>query len=491
MATRLRYVILPVVLILMSVSCNRQERSIGKVRALYEQGVELRSQQLSEDAATCFMQALTVLQKCKATPETTLLEGQLKDNLGAMFAKHGLFDEAFTMHQEAVVCFAQIPDSVAMATAWRNSGRTAKSLGQFDTVKQCYDSAFAIANTLNDSVLLNDLYLEAGRDYYMATRRCDTAILFVNRAIKGGLSDSDLDIANMTLGILYYYTHDYDTAKTHLHAALRSDRPGLKMSVYQTLYAIAYNEGDYALAVDYQDLFTENMMLSDKEHDSEVMQRLKADYELRRHEADMMSQQRHHNLKLYLMIALAVIVLLVALLIANRRMAAKRLEVEQLKNRQEHDQSRIRQLVSEMENLVHANDELMRDRETLSQNELQTAQQVMQRNRVYATAKALSERITSEALNFALTDGDWDDFINLTDLAYGGFSKRLLALYPKMGKWDVRICCLSKNGFSNQVISILLDTQTDSYYKRKTRIKQNKMNLGDDNRSFEEIINDI
>ena len=67
---------------------------------------------------------------------------------------------------------------------------------------------------------------------------------------------------------------------------------------------------------------------------------------------------------------------------------------------------------------------------------------------------------------------------NLTDLIFDGFSQRLLQLYPKLGQWDVRICCLSKNGFSNSVISILLDTQTDSYYKRKTRIKQKKMDLG-------------
>jgi len=94
-------------------------------------------------------------------------------------------------------------------------------------------------------------------------------------------------------------------------------------------------------------------------------------------------------------------------------------------------------------------------------------------------------------MNFAIGDDDWADFISLTDLVYDGFSQRLLSLYPKLGKWDVRICCLSKNGFSNSVISILLDTQTESYYKRKTRIKQMKMDLVDDTRSFEEIVNAV
>ena len=116
---------------------------------------------------------------------------------------------------------------------------------------------------------------------------------------------------------------------------------------------------------------------------------------------------------------------------------------------------------------------------------------IMGRNKIYLTAQSLGDQVTADTMSFALTDADWADFIGLTDLVYDGFSPRLLELYPKLGKWDVRICCLSKNGFSNQVISILLDTQTDSYYKRKTRIKQMKMDLGEDTRTFEEIVNAV
>jgi hypothetical protein len=144
-----------------------------------------------------------------------------------------------------------------------------------------------------------------------------------------------------------------------------------------------------------------------------------------------------------------------------------------------------------MENLIRTNDDLRRDRQTLSQKDLLMTSKIMGRNKVYTTAQSLGDQVTADTMNFALSDDDWADFISLTDLVYDGFSQRLLELYPKLGKWDVRICCLSKNGFSNQVISILLDTQTESYYRRKTRIKQMKMNLGEDTRSFEEIVNAI
>ena len=287
----------------------------------------------------------------------------------------------------------------------------------------------------------------------METGDFGKGIEYVNHALEGELNDNDTDIANMTLGILYYYSNDFNQAKTYLNKALRSERPGLKMSVYQALYAIAYYEGDYKTAVYYQQLSSENMLESEQKQSSETMQRLKSEYELKAQKNAMESLHRNHSLKLYLIIALSVIAFLVILLIIKRKI----------------NENKIKALEKELE---------MRNKIMLS-------------NKVFVTAKNLGEHLTSDTLGFVLDDSDWDDFISLTDMIFNDFSKRLLATYPKLGKWDVRICCLCKNGFSNQVISILLDTQTDSFYKRKTRIRQQKMELPDDKRTFEEIINAI
>ena len=152
-----------------------------------------------------------------------------------MYNKHGLFEDALTMHREAIECFRQVNDSAEVMTAMRNCGRVAKSLEQFNQAKRYYDTAFSMAALLNDEAMQNDLYLEMGRDYYLPTGNFPKAIECVTRAMQGGLEGNDLDIAEMTLGVLYYYTNDYETAKTHLNAALRSERAGVKMSVYQTL----------------------------------------------------------------------------------------------------------------------------------------------------------------------------------------------------------------------------------------------------------------
>ena len=479
------------VLTAMLCGCDSPEQRYERARSLYEEGSELRSQRLSEEAAERFLQALDLIGKGENDEKTLLLEGQLKDNLGAMYNKHGLFEDALTMHREAIALFKQTGDSLDLMTAYRNSGRVAKSLEQYAQAKQYYDTAFCIATLMNDKAMQSDLYLEMGRDYYLSVGNFPEAMTCVKRAMEGELDDNSIDIANMTMGVLYYYTHNYAEAKPYLNAALRSERAGLKMSVYQTLYAIAYNEGDYQLATDYQDLFTQNLMQAEKEHASDNLQRLKAEYELKAQKSEMEILLRNRSLKLWLIIAAAVIALLVIALIVRKKVSDHKIAVEQFRSQVERDQNRIHELVSDMETLIRTNDDLRRDRQTLSQKDLLMTSKIMGRNKVYATAQSLGDQVTADTMSFALSDADWADFISLTDLVYDGFSQRLLELYPKLGKWDVRICCLSKNGFSNQVISILLDTQTESYYKRKTRIKQMKMNLVDDTRTFEEIVNAV
>ena len=490
-ATTKSIILTTIILSMMVTACDTSAKRYERARTLYEEGTELRSQRLSEEAAEKFLQALELLDKVEKDEKTLHLEGQLKDKLGAMYNKHGLFEDALTMHREAIACFRSVNDTAEIMTAMRNCGRVAKSMEQYTDAKRYYDTAFSIATLINDEAMQNDLYLEMGRDYYLPVGNFPKAIDCVTRAMEGGLEGNDLDIAQMTLGVLYYYTDDYETAKTHLNEALRSERAGVRMSVYQTLYAIAYNEGNYQLATDYQDQFTQSLLQVEKEHDSENLQRLKAEYELKAQKSEMELLLRNRSLKLWLIIAAAVIMILFITMMVRKKVSDHKIAVAQFQSQVERDQNRIHELVSDMETLIRTNDDLRRDRQTLSQKDLLMTSKIMGRNKIYATAQGLGDQVTANTMSFALSDADWADFISLTDLVYDGFSQRLLELYPRLSKWDVRICCLSKNGFSNQVISILLDTQTDSYYKRKTRIKQMKMDLGEDTRTFEEIVNAI
>lgn len=88
-------------------ACDSPTKRLEQAQALYEEGAQLREQRRSEEAAEKFLQGLALVQRSKKTAEVIQLEGQLCDNLGAMYLKHGLFEDAFKQHQRALNCFKQ------------------------------------------------------------------------------------------------------------------------------------------------------------------------------------------------------------------------------------------------------------------------------------------------------------------------------------------------------------------------------------------------
>ena len=243
-----------------------------------------------------------------------------------------------------------------------------------------------------------------------------------------------------------------DLALDHLYEATQSEKPSIRRSAYQGLYQLYQLSGNYPKALECHELYSENMMLADQEFQSSEVERIKADYELQMQKHNLEVKQRQRNLYLYLILGGLLAYLFVVLLLLRQKTLSAKLKTEEMKN------------------------------------QLESA---LNKNKVYVTALALAEQITASTLDFNLKDGEWDDFIELVDKLHGGFIQRLLANYPTLTKGDLQICCLTKQGFSNQVIAILMNQQTASYARRKSRIKQEKMNGLNDERSFEEIINSL
>lgn len=85
----------------------------------------------------------------------------------------------------------------------------------------------------------------------------------------------------------------------------------------------------------------------ESEHRSDNMQRIKADYDLKAQENEIMIKQKVRNLKMFSIAAAIVIVMLVLLIVINRKLAQNKLETEQFKLQMERNQKRISELVRE------------------------------------------------------------------------------------------------------------------------------------------------
>lgn len=427
-------------------ACQQKARWLKEAETRYEQGLEQRAAKQSEEAAESFSQALLAIEHCDLDqPETKRLKAQIEDNLGFTYWKHELFEEALPLHEDAAKLARELNDSTLLMNVMRNCGRAAASLGDINAAEQHYDEALILAKALNDNTMKNEILLESSRDVLLVKEDYEQVIDRLKQAHAEG--DSQL-----TLGLAYYYLEQDSLAITHLTEATHNEMAGVRMSAYQALCYLYQMQGDYAQALECHELFNENMMQADREHRSEQVQRIKAEYDLQMQKNQLKSEQKLKSLYLYLILGVLLVVLAITLLLLRQKTLSAKLKAEEMKNQLELE---------------------------------------LKKNKVYVTALALTEQITASTLDFDLKETEWDDFVELIDKVYSDFTKRLMEKYPTLTKSDLQICCLTKQGFSNQVISILMNQQTNSYARRKSRIKQEKMNGLEDERSFEEIINEL
>ena len=428
-------------------SCQSGSRQLEKARALYEQGLELSTDN-SVAAAENYSQALLALDRCdQQRPEVRRLKGRIEDQLGTRYWKHGLKDEALRLHLEAAEWFRQTADSALLMNALRNAGRVGASLHEVEQGKQYYEASLGLANALNDTLLANELKLEIARDIYMEQGDYEKVIGMASEALAGGARP---DLCHLTLGMAHYYVENDSLAINYLNLATQSEKAGVRMPAYQGLYQINELQGKYQEALECYRLFNENMMQAHREQRSEEMQRIQRDYELQMQKNAMQSEQKLKALYLYVALGLMIVALVVTLLLLRQKTLKTKLKDEE------------------------------------NQRQLELA---LKKNKVFVTALALAEQITMSTVDFNLEESEWNDYLELIDLVYNGFTKKLLERYPTLTKTDLQICSLTRQGFSNQVISIMMNLQTNSYARRKYRIKQEKMN--GDERSFEEIVNGV
>ena len=431
-----RCIIMAVLLLAGLSACQQKARYLKEAETLFQQGVEQRADKHTEAAAESFSQALLAIKRCDTEqPEVQRLKGQIEDNLGFCYWKHELFAEALPLHADAATLARELNDSTLLMNALRNSGRAVASLGDIDAAERHYDEALTIAKAVNDKAMKDEVLLESSRDVLLVKEEYEQVIERVSQA----LADGHEGDGQLTLGLAYYYLEQDSLAIIHLTKATQNKMAGVRMSAYQSLYYLHQFEGDYQKALECHELFNENMLQADSTHRSEQMQRIKAEYDLQLQKSSLKAEQKLKSLYLYLVLGGLVVALAVVLLLLRQKTLSAKVKAEEMKNQLELE---------------------------------------LKKNKVYVTALALTEQITASTLDFDLKENEWDDFVTLIDKVYSDFTKRLMTQYPTLTKSDLQICCLTK-------------LQTNSYARRKSRIKQEKMNGLEDERSFEEIINKI
>ena len=135
----------------------------------------------------------------------------------------------------------------------------------------------------------------------------------------------------------------------------------------------------------------------------------------------------------------------------------------------------------------------MRRKESERMSALQLAMQQKQNvqdnwlvnNKVYKKANSLENGSADKSL--VLSDNDWKEFVNITNIVHNGFVMKLKELHPSLTENDIEACCCSRYGFSDSTIAALCGIETRSFKRHRQRIMEK---LGGE-KGFHEMMKDF
>ena len=102
--------------------------------------------------------------------------------------------------------------------------------------------------------------------------------------------------------------------------------------------------------------------------------------------------------------------------------------------------------------------------------------------------RVLYRGLTGKAGHIKFSNEDWDNIVNNVNVAFDNFTLKLKETYPELTDLDIRFCCLLKMNLTINDLVAIYCLDRKSIYKKKERIKKDRMHLND-SRSLNEILN--
>lgn len=323
------------------------------------------------------------------------------------------------------------------------------------------------------------------------------ALTYINEAIaqtRGTGSPTLLAIK----GSILTHLHQFDSARVYIERGHQTDHLYQRATYYDDMSRLEAEQGHYREAFNHKTRYAttlDSFYTQDRNQELIKVQRL-YNYKLVAAERDRyaLDSQRKST-------AIAIIVAVIAMLIAvaavvyqrwrkriSRAIAMKETLLaktivqmkdygyELMRSRQDAQEKEIaltRTLSDRDEQIGHLRDEQQRLKEQL----FHTDEVIKKVERIKRMAEG---KKISAAKRIALTVDERQSMIASANLCYDRFAERLAERFEGLSTDDLCLCCLLKMGTSAQDQCLLLDINDSTLRKRKYRLKNKKMMLGDD-----------
>lgn len=486
-------------LILLAVSYygSHEANSLAKGKAYFYYGRVMQELKRDEDAMKYYLSAKKVLDGSK---EYKLL-GLISEEIGNLNWNRDLYEAALANYQESRNYHTMAKDAFCLSYALRNIGRVYLSvINKFDSAYVFYNQALQVAHD-NKCGSEFSILQELGM-VYRVKGDCKRAEYYLLRALE--LDNKNLAISEiyLSLGFTYLKMNKYLKADEYLKLSTNSPNIFTQIDAYNTLFKLEKSRKKLQSAIEYKEK-SDSLQIEAK--NSEIrgaIAELQKKYENEKlQKENLQIKMGYKNVLIFCLILFFAIILLISYYTyKNHSTKRKMREIEQkiTDNKEEiascqQDISDYKKLQSESEEhkieliteiakldgkvsvLSKYNQELTKRLQDMG-GEPQVLAPDSKIESVYMAAFRIYFAIRNGLTNIEISTKDWERIFMLFDLLYLNFVKRLKEEFPQLTKHDLEICCLVKLGLSNEELSRIFLTASDSATKAKGRLKK-RLNL--------------
>ncbi len=445
------------------------------VRSLYFRGRVLQDMGKLEEAAASYIQAMDV-GGLSLDYEFLFL---IASRLGMLYGRQGLAEHALQTYQRAFSYAMQSNDKLCISYAYSFLGRGYGLMQQWEMAIGSYRKGLALAEKehLHKARILA---LQECGDVYVQIQNFEKAKEFYNRMLYYPPYDhikKNSSAYYLSMGNLYRMTHQTDSAVYCLNKALTlNGNDATRREVYRCFSLLYEEQGEFEKALTYNRKYKGVVDSIHRSNNPAALAEISTLYEK---EKIQLENTRLASRNLYLILSGIIgLLFLLGLIFFLVRFFRRRIQTSEERIGVLEDQS------ASVDSLKQSRLQLLEQNSQLSEQNLdltdtiQTLQQTIQKMEVEKpvptsspTSYALLIKLKEEA-DAVLTDEEWKELFFITDQLHQHFVERLSACYPKLTVEDLKLCSLTKLGFSHVGIADLLHINEDSLTKRKQRFKE-------------------
>lgn len=477
------------------------ENSAAMGKSYFYYGRVMKGLKRNEDAMKYYLLAKKVFDN---TQEYTML-GLISEEIGNLNWRQNLYENALINYQDSRKYYTLAQNSLGMSYALRNIGRVYLSMiNKFDSAYIYYQQALQIAHKNHVSSEFSILQ-ELGVGY-RSKGDYTKAEYYLLQALELDMKNRAITEVYLSLGFTYLKMDKKEEAEKYLKLSVSSPSLFTRRDACNTLFKLEKSRGNLLSAIDYKEKSDSlSLIANDKEARSTVAELQKKYENEKLQKENLQMKVEFKNVVIFSLILFFIVVFLVCFYIYKNRTTKRKIHgIEQkiVENEEEivscqRDIADYKKLQSESEEyqielvtevakldgkvavLTKQNKSLAKELKEIGEKKDFIPIHNSESEESYVVAFRIYLAIRHGIFNTEISSWGWEWVFKLFDFLYSGFVARLKEEYSQLTKHDLEICCLLKIGLSNDELSKVFSTTSDSVTKAKGRTKK-RLNLSID-----------